>query len=459
MCGIVGLLSQYQNGFSHDEADAFSDMLVIDSFRGMDSTGVFGVDNLANVRICKSAQHGMDFIHEEAYKDFRKEQISRGLFTVGHNRAATKGSISDRNAHPFWVDDKIVLVQNGTMRGDHKKISARTKEIEVDSEAIAHAIADGGNNIEETLQKIDSAYALVWFNVEAETLTLIRNSERPLFISYGKRNGVLFASEQATILYVMNKYLSFKDYSIPKILDVHTLYQYKITGNHYKEVITKVDTMYRFQGTHVVRDYRRPPFRHSFHGTPDQTEMAEHIANAYSSYDRQDNVLRLPSPSTATEHSRRKVELQFSDLASTELDHYHIPSHLVAAELKKVEGTAVGDDIFIEIDDYIAANKNPDCRAWHVWGSIMSDAAGDASTKLIAHWIEYDKTEAEMKDMMKETYFSAKRNSLITHRFTNSKGEQTSIVKSFVFNVSSFAEEVNTELTHAPETQAASSLH
>ena len=117
MCGIVGVVSKHTNGFSSPEMDMFQNMLFVDTMRGWDSTGVFGVDNYGNVGIAKAAMHGADFICTKEFKEFKSHAIKNGIFAVGHNRAATRGTINDENAHPFYVEDKIVLVQNGSWRG------------------------------------------------------------------------------------------------------------------------------------------------------------------------------------------------------------------------------------------------------------------------------------------------------------------------------------------------------
>lgn len=176
MCGLVAMITKNRNGFSTHNLDAFASMLFVDQLRGPDSTGVFLVNNIGNVEIAKSAQNASDFLNEQAWKMMRMDAIRNGWAMVGHNRKATRGEINDKNAHPFWVDEKLVLVHNGSYYGDHK----HHKDTEVDSEAIAHALAEG-EDIETTLQSINAAYALIWYEVEKKKLHVIRNSQRPLY--------------------------------------------------------------------------------------------------------------------------------------------------------------------------------------------------------------------------------------------------------------------------------------
>lgn len=462
MCGIVGVLSAYQNGFNSAEADAFRDMLVIDSFRGLDSTGVFGVDNLANVRIVKAAQHGLDFVLQQAYEDFSKEMVRRGVFAVGHNRAATKGEINDKNAHPFYVDDKIVLVQNGTVRGDHKSLGKKTKDLEVDSEAVAHLINEN-EDIEKALQQLDSAYALVWFNVETETLHMIRNLERPLWLSKHKtRNGVVFASEAPTILYALSKY-NLTDYEAPKMLEPGMLMSFKLHNNHFKEESKKIDHVFRskvttYSGTSYGGGYggsrRRHPFWESEYGGM-LGEAWDDSGEVVVPFRHKHAPMGLPAPSSSyKDAAKRDVKLQFGDYAASDLRDFHLLSNEVDAEVQKVLKATNKDNIFVELEDYIEANKEQDCRTWHLWGTVLCGEA-DEKTKVIAHCIMYDKTDSEMKQLMSEVYYTAERASIISHRFTSPSGVEKTILKTYISKLEPFVTTVNKELQDAASSSSA----
>lgn len=174
MCGILAVITKLKSGFTQTQVDLFSQLLYIDQLRGEDSTGVVVVTNTGNVELAKSSDPACDFIRTKEYDALTTTAYQRGWLMYGHNRKATRGTINDENAHPFWVDDNIILIHNGTLMG-HKDL----KDTEVDSHAIAHAIAES-DSVAEALQKVNGAYALMWYNVKEKTMNIIRNDQRPL---------------------------------------------------------------------------------------------------------------------------------------------------------------------------------------------------------------------------------------------------------------------------------------
>lgn len=177
MCGLVSMIARRQSGFMHKDVEIFEQMLILDTVRGKDSTGSFSKFGNGDVRVIKHGSHPFNLFTTNEWKDYRGAVIQRGKFIVGHNRAATRGSVNTDNAHPF-VEDHIILVHNGTLL---EQANLTDKKTDVDSHAIAHALAaeeDPG----KVLKEINGAFALIWYNTKTDKLYCARNAERPLMI-------------------------------------------------------------------------------------------------------------------------------------------------------------------------------------------------------------------------------------------------------------------------------------
>lgn len=216
MCGIVGMVSKVSTGFYHTDLDLFESMLVCDSVRGEDSTGVFGVYKNRQARTIKVAAEPHMLFRCDEWKDFKTKAVNSMNMLVGHNRSATRGAINSDNAHPF-TEGKIVLVHNGTLH-NHKDFN---KEVEVDSHAIAHALNE--RPAEEVIKEIDGAFTFIWYDREQAKLFMVRNSERPLaYIEDTSR--IYFASEAPMLEWLVNR----KSYSTKKleakVVPTNTLY-------------------------------------------------------------------------------------------------------------------------------------------------------------------------------------------------------------------------------------------
>ena len=196
MCGIVACLSKRKFGFSDLDRKIFDQLLFADEIRGEDSTGIFYVNKYGNCYTAKSAQKAAVFQDTTEYNRMLEESFLDGLIMVGHNRAATKGSKTDANAHPF-VEGDICLVHNGTLY-NHKEIADK----DVDSHAIAVGINTDG--YKSTLDKIKGAYALIWYNAKEKMLYIARNKERPLWMVENE-DSIYIASEDKMLDWIVSR--------------------------------------------------------------------------------------------------------------------------------------------------------------------------------------------------------------------------------------------------------------
>lgn len=216
MCGIVALVSKQPSGFEYYADDLFTEMLKADTIRGPDSTGVFGVNKDGAIDVIKGNAEAYKFVQCKQYKDFEKKIFQEYRIVVGHNRKATFGTITANNAHPF-KEQHIVLVHNGTLRN----ASELNKEVEVDSHAIAHALAE--HSAKDALEKLDGAYAIVWFDQKEKLLCLARNVERPLYLmDFG--NFYSISSEVGLAIWLngreQRKPVTIKEVPVEKILTI-----------------------------------------------------------------------------------------------------------------------------------------------------------------------------------------------------------------------------------------------
>lgn len=241
MCGLVAAITKTKNGFNQFDLEAFKQMLFADTLRGKDSTGVFAINNIGNVGIAKDSGSADKFIESDEYKELDKELYKDGWAVVGHNRKATRGEINDTNSHPFWVEDKLVLVHNGSYNGSHKHLA----DVEVDSNAIAIHMSKHINDYDQALQKVNAAYALIFYDIENKKLQFIRNKERPLWM-VETASAIFFSSEPGLLQWILHRNdLKYTGKIVP--LEEHVLYTWELRGEDgYDEYSKKLDCSFRY---------------------------------------------------------------------------------------------------------------------------------------------------------------------------------------------------------------------
>lgn len=219
MCGIVGIINA-DNHKSSVCVNVFKDFLFLDTYRGDDSTGVYLVPkNTYNNTpvLMKKVMPGYDFVN---YRPFYNavDDTNYKLY-LGHNRLATRGGVSVGNAHPFELYDSkqdrtITLVHNGTVYNKHELRNGST--FDTDSEAICNSILLDG--VEETVEKLDGAFALVWYDDKDGTVNFLRNDKRPFGFIYNKgQKRIFFGSDTTLIMPAISKNHVFGDLKIEQL--------------------------------------------------------------------------------------------------------------------------------------------------------------------------------------------------------------------------------------------------
>lgn len=208
MCGIVGVVNgkSFRN-VSSKITGYMRDAMIVDSLRGADSTGMFqrSKNNKNRVWWHKKAVNGLAFSSDPVTVGLLRD-ADDSAFTIVHNRAATRGEVSDENAHPFeaYGEDGSWLmgVHNGTITGWEAAPDA--KNYKVDS---AWALAQIAEHGVEAFKKIQGAYTFVWYgDREGETINMIRNYARPMYVAYVKdQERLLFASEYMMMVWLAQR--------------------------------------------------------------------------------------------------------------------------------------------------------------------------------------------------------------------------------------------------------------
>ncbi len=163
-------------------------MLCLDTIRGEDSTGIMSVYKDKSFNFAKGVGTPWDLM-----KSGNMSKVFSGYAGafIGHNRAATKGKVEEKNAHPF-IFEKFMGVHNGTLNSQYNLDDY--KDFEVDSENIYHHM--NNNGIDETLNKLIGAFSLAFYDKEEHKVHLVRNDKRPMTYAFSDdAKTVFFASE------------------------------------------------------------------------------------------------------------------------------------------------------------------------------------------------------------------------------------------------------------------------
>lgn len=201
MCGILGVING-ASGFDQGLCNFVAQGSLWGLVRGDDSTGTFQVNKAWGVRT-----HKLDIDGYHYARNKRSQEIFRAVdttyATILHHRAATHGTVSQENAHPFehYTEDGMVVgVHNGTL--DQWDRTEDKLRFEVDSDWLYYKISKHGAK-EALSQHIRGAYALVWAETPSNKLHIAANGGRPIHWGFVEGKNVMLIASEAPMLYAL----------------------------------------------------------------------------------------------------------------------------------------------------------------------------------------------------------------------------------------------------------------
>jgi len=239
MCGHVGVAGTI---FLKEEK-VLKTLLILDSIRGDDSTGIAAVGVTGNVIVAKELGNPYNLFEVNKFEKALKP-VNRAI--IGHNRWATVGGVSKLTAHPFEFET-LVGAHNGTLKNKYKL--ADHMDFKVDSENLFWHIEQHG--LDDALKIIDGAWALVWWDKTEETMNFLRNKERPLYIVATEDGKTMFWASEKWMLSV-----SCNRYDV-KIGEIHEIQQDMLYSFHIgKDKVIEKPKVRKAEGTYVAPVYQ-----------------------------------------------------------------------------------------------------------------------------------------------------------------------------------------------------------
>lgn len=194
MCGHVGVAGE----ITKKDEDIFKQLLIVDSLRGTDSTGVAAISRYLQPIVAKSVGNPFELFDRKSF-DTAMRSINRAL--IGHNRFSTVGNSTVNNAHPFEFET-IIGAHNGTLT--NKWAFDEGNSFDVDSQALFNHIDKKG--LRDAINIAKGAYALVWWDKMKESINFLRNSERTLWMTRSDDGKVIYwASELGMLELVLDR--------------------------------------------------------------------------------------------------------------------------------------------------------------------------------------------------------------------------------------------------------------
>jgi hypothetical protein len=335
MCGIIGGLNLTSTGFGYYDTKILQQLLIVDSIRGMDSTGLAWQDKKDKVWFRKNTDSGGAFVEQ---LDTLADGIEGARWAIGHNRAATIGSVTNDTAHPFSYGT-VTGVHNGTISNfrslwpdsveetDSMTLYNALSKIEPDDEAVTDFLAGIGGG----------AYALVWYDSRINSLRFARNRQRPLHFMK-ESDGWYWASEKPMLSWLLGRADFMRTNSAAWSLKPMTLMTVPVDG----EAATHSTYTATFQNTYPTT------YQHS-HRTPASHTAPTNLSRYQPSpYEHESAFMSLHRET----FSMAEAEYEVIDLKKR--SYYSIPSNDSLKRLENSLSNEAASNLLIQVGNTLS---------------------------------------------------------------------------------------------------------
>ena len=238
MCGIIGYVGE------NKALPVLLQGLARLEYRGYDSAGV-GI--ISNGKIVVRKRKGK---MQELTVTLSKSSLKSGTVGISHNRWATHGAPSNKNAHPHTdCHNRLALVHNGIIENYELLKSRLLKEghlfrSDTDTEVIVHLIEKAyKGNLEQALmcalKQVEGSFALAVISKDEPEKIVVARKESPLIIGLGKGENFIASDVPAIldktrdVIYLDNKEIA--------VIKKNTVDIFNLDGRRVKKETQKID--------------------------------------------------------------------------------------------------------------------------------------------------------------------------------------------------------------------------
>lgn len=204
MCGMCGVLSPE---LTWEQMEIFQGLMVVSALRGPYGAGFAAVPKGNQpIEIRRNPEltaaelvHGSSF-YSILHDPKRPKKNREYSCLMGHARYPTSGSYGTDAIHPHHYGD-ILGMHNGTF----KNVNGKTIGDKDNDSALFFEAAEKQGVVQTALNS-NGSYSLVWINRSSDTISFLRNVERPMHFARVEGEDALFwASEQGMLQLILRR--------------------------------------------------------------------------------------------------------------------------------------------------------------------------------------------------------------------------------------------------------------